>query len=278
MARAEVALRLLTPPVVWRLTHRLLPRARLEGPLRSWDEATKRATGWDSPILTELALKAALKVKVGAAAFERDSRPHDRIVYSPTVLAALLLAVARYRALSVIDFGGGLGSNYYQHRKLLRALPDMPVSWNVIERVPLANIGAEQFQTAELRFHDRLDGLHLEHPVLLFTGALQYVADAFVLLDEATRQTDIIAVDRMYVSAAADHAPYLQHLDPRRFGSVTLPMWCFAKAALIGWFEARDFVLVEQFFISRERPFEFCGMLFMRTRAGYDRSKERLPL
>lgn len=265
MPNATAALKLLTPPIAWRLAQRLRRRARLDGPLPSWDEATKRAVGWDSPILTELALNAALKVKEGAAAFERDSRPHDRIVYSPTVLAALLLAVARYRKLNVIDFGGALGSNYYQNIKLIRALPGVPVSWNVVERPVLAKLGAAQFQTAELRFHDDLAAARLENAVLLFTGSLQYVADAFVLLEQAVRGIDVVALDRLYVSPAADHAAYVQHLDPRRFGAVTLPMWCFGKAALIGWFAARGFVLVEQFAISREWQMEFCGMLFMRA-------------
>lgn len=265
MPNVRVALRLLTPPIVWRLAGRLRPRARLDGPFPSWDAATARATGWDSPILTELALSAALKVKQGAAAFERDSRPRDRIVYSPTVLAALLLAAARYRELNVIDFGGALGSNYYQNIKLIRALAGTPVSWNVVERPVLAKLGAEQFQTDELHFHDDLAALRRERAVLLFTGSLQYVADAFGLLEDAVRGIDIVALDRFYVAPAADHAVYVQHLDPRRFGALTLPMWCFAQTALIGWFATRGFVLVERFTVSRERNFEFCGMLFMRS-------------
>lgn len=265
MAKARTALRLLIPPVVWRLTRGLRPRGRLEGPLASWDAAAKRATGWDSPILTEKALAAARKVRDGAAAFERDSRTYNRVIYSPTVLAALLLAATRYRALNVIDFGGALGSNYYQHRKLLRALPDMPVSWNVIERAPLAKIGAEQFQTPELRFHAELAELRSEDAVLLFTGALQYVAEAFDLLEQAIGRVDIVAVDRLYLSAAPAHAAYLQHLDPKEFGMVTLPMWVFAKAELIDWFAARGFALVEHFVHSQEHKLEFCGLLFMRA-------------
>jgi putative methyltransferase (TIGR04325 family) len=265
MPNAGTVLNLLTPPVVWRLARRLRKYARLEGPFASWAEAAERATGWHNPILTELALAAALKVKDGTAAFERDSRPHNRIIYSPTILTALLLAAARHRRLNVVDFGGALGSNYYQHLKLIRALPDLPVSWNVVERPALAKLGVEQFQNSELRFHDDLAALRLDQAVLMFTGSLQYVAGAFGLLENAVRDFDIIALDRLYVSPAADHAPYVQHLDPRRFGAVTLPMWCFAKAALIAWFEARSFVLVEQFAFSRERQFELCGMLFIRA-------------
>lgn len=258
------AVRLATPPIVWWLTRRLRARDPLEGPFASWDAASQRATGWDSPAIIEQALAAALKVKTGAAVFERDSRPYDRIIYSPTILAALLLAVARYRKLSVIDFGGALGSNYYQNIKLLRALPTIPISWNVIERPALAKLGAAQFQTPELQFHAELAAVKLEDAVLLFTGSLQYVADAFGFLDEAIRGIDIVALDRVLVSSKAEHAIFVQHLDPKRFGRVTLPTWCFSMDGLIGWFAERGFVLVELFAVNPRARRQNCGLLFMR--------------
>jgi putative methyltransferase (TIGR04325 family) len=262
--RLRVALQLLTPPILWQLRRRLR-RGPLDGPFASWEAAAARASGWDSPGIAELALAAALKVRDGAAAFERDSVARDSIIYSPTILAALLLAADRYRALNVIDFGGGLGSNYFQNLRLIRAMSGVPTSWNVVERAPLARIGVERFQTAQLRFHDDLGAVRLEHPVLLFTGSLQYVADAFALLESALEMTDIIALDRVLVWSEAEHAVFVQRLDPRRFDQVTLPTWCFAKDALIDWFAARGFRLVEHFAGGPPRRFENCGLLFVRA-------------
>jgi putative methyltransferase (TIGR04325 family) len=264
ISRLRVALQLLTPPIVWGLRRRL-SRGPLEGPFASWEAASKHATGWDSPGIVEQALAAALKVRNGAAAFERDSVARESIIYSPTILAALLLAADRHRALDVIDFGGGLGSNYFQNLRLIRALAGAPTSWNVVELAPLARIGVEQFQTEQLRFHDDLGAVRLAHPVLLFTGSLQYVADAFALLERALGITDIVALDRVLVWDEAEHAVFVQRLDPRRFDRVTLPTWCFAKDALIAWFEARGFRLVEHFAGRARQRFENCGMLFVRA-------------
>jgi putative methyltransferase (TIGR04325 family) len=263
-ARFRTALQLLTPPIVWRLARRLRSRGPMEGPFASWEAASASATGWDSPGIVEQALAAAREVRDGAAAFERDSVARETIIYSPTILAALLLAADRHHALNVIDFGGGLGSNYYQNLKLVRALSATSTSWNVVERAPLARIGAEQFQTAQLRFHDDLGAVRLDRPVLLFTGSLQYVADAFGLLADAVARADIIALDRVLVWRQPQHAVFVQRLDARRFGPVTLPTWCFAKDALIDWFVARGFVLVEQFAAGPQRRFENCGLLFVR--------------
>ena len=211
----------MTPPIVWRLVRRGRRRGPLDGPFASWETAAQQAfTGWDSPAIVEQALAAALKVRDGAAAFERDSVARDRIIYSPAILAALLLAADRYRRLDVIDFGGGLGSNYFQNVKLIRALSGLPTSWNVVERAPLARIGAEQFQTDQLRFHDELGAVRVEHPVLLFTGSLQYVADAFGLLETAMAMTDIIALDRVLVWAEPKHGIFVQRTSiARRFGT-----------------------------------------------------------
>jgi putative methyltransferase (TIGR04325 family) len=264
-ARLRAALQLLTPPIVWRLVRRGRRRGPLEGPFASWDAASQRATGWDSPRIVEQALAAALEVRDGAAAFERDSVAHGQIIYSPTILAALMLAVDRHRRLEVVDFGGGLGSNYFQNLKLIRALSNAPASWRVVERPALARIGVDQFQTEQLRFHDDLAAVRLERPVVLFTGSLQYVADAFGLLETAMAMTDIIALDRVLVYAEAEHGIFVQRLDAKRFGPVTLPTWCFARAALIDWFAARGFRLVERFEAGPPRRFTNCGLLFARA-------------
>jgi putative methyltransferase (TIGR04325 family) len=266
-ARLRVALQLLTPPIVWRAVRRLRHRPPLDGPFASWEAASAHATGWDSPRIVEQALAAALTVRDGAAAFERDSVARDRIAYSPTILAALLLAAGRHRRLDVIDFGGALGSNYVQNLKLIRALASVPTSWHVVERPALARIGVDRFQTEQLRFHDDLGAVRLERPVLLFTGSLQYVADAFALLETAIGLSDIIALDRVLVWDEAGHQIFVQRLDARRFGPVTLPTWCFSTTALVDWFAARGFRLVERFEAGPRQRFQNCGLLFVRSAA-----------
>ncbi|HVN01416.1 MAG TPA: methyltransferase, TIGR04325 family [Caulobacteraceae bacterium] len=267
-ARLQRGLQLLTPPLVWRLLRRLRPDdAPLDGPLADWAAAAGRATGWDSPGIAREALRAAEAVRDGVAAFERDSRPLERIIYSPTILAALLLALDRYGRLNVVDFGGGLGSNFHQNIKLIRALAHGPTDWRVVERPSLARLGAERFQTPGLRFYADLDAARLEDAVLMFTGSLQYVEDAFGFLDDAVRGFDIVALDRVLVSEGDEHEVYLQRLDRDRFGDVTLATWCFSAAALIGWFEAHGFELVERFRPPPRPRRENCGMLFLRRAA-----------
>src|SRR4051794_16587839 len=122
--RAKEAIRLVTPPVLWQAAGRLRPARpsptrTLQGPFPSWAEAEAHSEGWDQPNITEKMLDAALRVLDGLAPMERDGVIRDRIIYSQTILAFLILALSRGDE-SIVDFGGGLGSNYFQNARLLR--------------------------------------------------------------------------------------------------------------------------------------------------------------
>ena len=52
--------------------------------------------------------------------------------------------------LSVLDFGGSLGSTYYQNKKFLDSLDD--VSWNIVEQKHFVDAGKEDFEDERLRF------------------------------------------------------------------------------------------------------------------------------
>ena len=124
MLQALRHLKPLTPPLVWNLARKLTrstpARPRFLGPVPSWDQALRASDGWDAPPIIAKTLAAALMVRDGRAASERDGIARDRVLYSPTLLAALCMALAKgHQHLRVIDFGGSLGTHYFQHRTLL---------------------------------------------------------------------------------------------------------------------------------------------------------------
>ena len=63
--------------------------------------------------------RALIKVKNGDAVFERDSVIFDKIHYSFPLLSALSLTALNHNStLNVLDFGGSLGSAYFQNKNL----------------------------------------------------------------------------------------------------------------------------------------------------------------
>ena len=75
----------------------------------------------------------------------------DEIQYSWPVLAGLLeAALMNEGRLNVLDFGGALGSSYYQNLKFLEEVKQ--ITWNIIEQEKFVECGKKEFETEELRF------------------------------------------------------------------------------------------------------------------------------
>lgn len=93
------------------------------GNYSSWQEAENKCTGYDNELIFNKVKDALIKVKNGDAVFERDSVIFDKIHYSFPLLSALSLTALNEKAtLKVLDFGGSLGSAYYQNKKLFTHL------------------------------------------------------------------------------------------------------------------------------------------------------------
>src|SRR4051812_16031823 len=84
------------------------------GDYDSWEAAQKDSTGYNTEIILDRTCAALLKVKNGAAVFERDSVLFDQPQYSFGLMAGLLRAAMMNNGrLSVLDFGGSLGTSYF---------------------------------------------------------------------------------------------------------------------------------------------------------------------
>ena len=93
------------------------------GDYSSWEEALKFCDGYNKPNILEKVKNSLLKVKKGEAVYERDSVLFDHIEYSMPLLVSLLYMTTVYKNnLNILDFGGSLGSSYFQNRKFLEKL------------------------------------------------------------------------------------------------------------------------------------------------------------
>lgn len=238
------------------------------GPFSSWDEAELNADGWDSIEITEKTFRAALKVRDGEAEFEQDTILHNQIHYSPTILAFLLLHVStRRHHIDLVDFGGSLGTNYFQSRKLLRHMSGLPVSWRIVERPTIANLGRAHFANSELSFFTTLDEALRDSPTdaFLFSGSLQYVRQPADLVSQViARGARLIAFDRVLTSPTRAHAVFIQAPDPRCYYASTYPVWRFSTDLLVESLDRQGFGLVEHFTLTPDAEFHQSGMLFSR--------------
>ena len=173
-------------------------RNRFEGDFATWEEANSHCTGYDAEEILAKVLASTLKVKHGEAAAERDSVLFDQIEYTWPVLAGLMWAAARSSGrLNVLDFGGALGSSYFQNRKFLQSLPD--VRWNVVEQPHYVDAGRKHIQDAQLQFYKTVEECLSEHQpnVILLSSVLQYLESPADLVSELNKIGAVcLVVDR----------------------------------------------------------------------------------
>lgn len=90
------------------------------GNFSSWNEAVIRSTGYDSQIILEKVKNSLLMVRDGMAPYERDSVIFSEVQYSFPLLSGLMWIAAQNNGrLNVLDFGGSLGSSYFQNLHFL---------------------------------------------------------------------------------------------------------------------------------------------------------------
>jgi putative methyltransferase (TIGR04325 family) len=228
------ALHQLTPPIVSYLVERLRSNQPtgaygLSGDYHSWDEAMAASTGYDSDIILEKTRAALLKVKNGEAAYERDSVLFDDIQYSWPLLAGLMWVAAKSGGrLNVLDFGGSLGSSYFQNRAFIRQLPD--IRWNIVEQPAHIRDGRRLFQNEHLRFYESIEEClsHTAPNVIVVSGVLQYLEHPYNLLATMLKLSSIsVIIDRTpYWNGDYDRLS-IQRVDPKIF-DVSYPLWVFS--------------------------------------------------
>ena len=143
------------------------------GDYSSFEEANKVCGSYDSMNILKHCKSAILKVKSGEAAYERDSVCFDKIQYSWGLLAGLQRAATDNKGvLNVLDFGGSLGSSYFQNKTFLEGVE--LEAWNVVEQEHFVSCGNEFVKDDKLRFCNSIDDVLSQNKcnVLLLSGVL----------------------------------------------------------------------------------------------------------
>lgn len=233
------------------------------GNYKSWDDASKKCTGYDSLLIVDKVRESTLKVKTGRAAYERDSVIFDNIQYSYPVLSSLMwIAAQRKGKLSVLDFGGSLGSTYYQNRNFLNGLDE--VNWCIVEQPNFVKIGIDEFSDHQLKFYYNIPECLKENniDVILLSSVLPYIEKPYKLLEEI-RCLGIryILIDRTQFVKGDDRIT-VQKVHPEIY-KASYPCWFFNKQKFID-FMIKDYNLILEFETLGKANIksEFKGFLF----------------
>jgi putative methyltransferase (TIGR04325 family) len=222
------------------------------GDYKTWDQALKLATGYDDKAILDRVLESTLKVKNGEAVFERDSVLFDEIQYSWPLLAGLMWIAAMNKGkINVLDFGGALGSSYFQNRKFLFDINNL--QWNIVEQSHYVDAGKKYIQDGQLKFFNSIDKCFQENSVdlVIFSGVLDLIGSTHDVLEKVfLMNVKFIIVDRsVFLDDSSDSGEdkfVLQIIPPSIFPAILpfrLLSWKKMKATL----DVAGYKVVENF-------------------------------
>lgn len=221
----------------------------ITGSYRTWEGAREDSTGYDAPIILERTKETMKKVISGEAVYERDSVLFPEVQYSYPLLAGLMWVAAKYRGiLHVLDFGGSLGTTYYQNYEFLRGLSSH--QWGIVEQEEYVKAGKEVAENEYLTFYESTrEYLRANVPnVILCSSVLQYVEDPYGLLYilSEIRPCKYLIIDRTSFWDGEEDWIGVQKV-PKNIYPATYPIRIFSKKAFLSKLKELGYTVMVEF-------------------------------
>lgn len=235
------------------------------GNYTSWDEAKKRSEGYDSDKILKNVSFTASKVRDGLIVYERDSVGYNEIQYSFPVLSGILSVAARNEGhVNVLDFGGALGSSYFQNKIFLDTVKE--VNWCIVEQPAFIEEGKRLFSDERLHFFCTNDECFAAYKIdiVLLSSVLQYLEEPYKLLEYfILKGVDYIIIDRTPFILKNDRIT-IQKVHPAIYDA-TYPCWFFNKNKFISYMCISYELIVEFDALDKANiQSEFKGFIFKR--------------
>jgi len=252
----------LPPAIVRHIRRRRNSGISFEGEYATWQDATENCSGYNSGEILEKVLEATLKVKNGEAVYERDSVLFDHIEYSWPVLSGLMWVAARNDGrLNVLDYGGSLGTSYFQNRKFIEALEQ--IRWNVVEQSHYVEAGQKHIKDNQLRFFKTIEEYLVENEpnIILLSSVLQYLEEPLYLIKKfAASKATCLIIDRTPFSSSDVDKLLVQKVSEPIY-SASYPIWIFSMSKLLQILEP-DWCLISEYkcpegYVNSMNGFEF---------------------
>ena len=243
---------------------------RFRGEYSSWKEAAKHTEGYDSKNILEQVRDATQKVKHGLARYERDGVLFFQSDYPYPLLAGLLRVAAMHEGrLDVIDFGGALGSTYFQCRPFIEKLPEL--HWRVVEQPHFVQCGRECIADETLSFSESIEETmqSCQPNVVILSSVLQYLPFPQKIIEEIVRLgIEHIIIDRTPIIHGVRDVIAVQEV-PTQIVKSSYPVRLFLRESLLAMV-GKDYSLVTEFNAldgvhgNLRRRVEYKGYIFER--------------
>ncbi len=208
------------------------------GEFARWEDAAALAGSYGAPAILERVVAASREVRDGAAAYERDGWAFTEPRLNAPLVAALARTAPSARRLRVLDFGGALGSLYWQHRGVVR---DGSLDWRVVEQPHYVSLGRSEFQGETLTFWpDVVAACQAWRPdLVVLSSVLQYLPEPWALLDTILAlDAEWLFFDRLPLLETGTDRLTIEHVPPD-LGGGSYPAWFLGETRFLATLQPR---------------------------------------
>jgi len=241
----------------------------------SWQDALQECKGYNDALIFEKVKTSALKVKNGEAVYERDSVIFNEVQYSWPLLAVLLkIAIENNNKLNIIDFGGSLGSTYFQNRNFLNGL--ISINWNIVEQKHFVEYGNQFISNSELKFYNNISDCEkrTQAKVILASSVLPYLEKpAEVIKEIINYDFEYILFDRTAFINSSEDIISVQRV-PAEIYEASYPAWLFNYEKFILLLEERYELIIN--FDSAIDPPQKSGKFYIQWKGLFFKKKSLL--
>jgi len=215
----------------------------------NWEEVEAQCKGYNDAVIFEKVKKASLEVKKGNAVFERDSVLFYEAEYNADFLKIIeQVAAENNNQLHVLDFGGALGSLYYQYKPKLLKISD--ISWNVIEQKHFVEFGKKELENEHLKFYYTIEECVANNSkinIVLLSSIISYMKEPYGLLKQIlSLNCKYILIDK---NIFTDHENDIltRQIVPPAIYEASYPCWILNKNKLIKFMSEKYSLQTEYF-------------------------------
>jgi len=216
------------------------------GNYASWQEVMASAKGYDAGNILNKTKDALLQVKNGTALYERDSMLFDQMEYPFPLLSCLFRSASLLkRPLNIVDFGGSLGSTYFQVKDFIG--PEVCASWNIVEQEHYVTCGKENFENDHLKFYPSIDACLQDKKIdlVLISGSVQYLPQPHLFLKQlADYNFNFLVFDRTAFHHGTEDRLTLQIVPPEIY-EASYPSWFFNRDKFMAHFSEKYQLICE---------------------------------
>ena len=221
-------LKLFIPPFFVNLSKKFFYTKNFIRGFTNWDEALSKTTSYKNKEIFNKTINSARLVRDGKAVYERDSVLFDTIQYDWPLLSSILLVANKQKKLYVVDFGGALGTSYYQNKKYLDSL-HIPKKWAIVEQSEYVQIGRSEFQNDTLSFYESFLSIQFDIDLIMFNGSLCYLKNPYKILDDvkSLKPKYILFTRTPFVKSEEDEISV--QIVPKAIYDASFPIWNFSE-------------------------------------------------